>query len=132
MMVVNWGCSSKSEHSENEKSDSADAEWKEMDEFHMVMAESFHPYRDSGNVEPAKQLAAEMVTLASMWLNSELPERVNNETVKKQLNDLKSATEVLESKVKAGDDQSIGASLTIAHDAFHHLQQAWHKKEHKD
>ena len=39
-------------------STSADTdEWKAMDDFHMIMAESFHPFKDSANLAPAKAKA---------------------------------------------------------------------------
>lgn len=106
------------------------AEWKEMDDFHMVMAESFHPFRDSANLEPVKKYAAEMATLAEKWASSELPAKVNTEAVKSQIQELKEATSALVDLVEVGDDDAIGTALTNVHDSFHHLQEAWYKKEH--
>src|SRR5690242_805037 len=67
-------------------------EWPEMDEFHMVMAESFHPYKDSANMEPAKANAAEMAKVAEKWANAPLPEKVNNDEIKANLAQLKTDT----------------------------------------
>ncbi|MER3328995.1 MAG: hypothetical protein RIF34_05400 [Candidatus Kapaibacterium sp.] len=64
LTIVTWSCSSKTE-SATDSDETASEEWKGMDDFHMIMAESFHPYRDSANVAPAKQYAREMVTLAN-------------------------------------------------------------------
>ena len=46
--------------------------WKEMDNFHMVMAETFHPYKDSANLEPAKSRASELAAAAEEWAPREL------------------------------------------------------------
>ncbi|HEY5692432.1 MAG TPA: hypothetical protein VIS49_13315 [Cyclobacteriaceae bacterium] len=113
---------------EPESGSSEDAvAWKEMDEFHMVMAESFHPFRDSANLEPVKMYAAEMTKLAEQWTNSELPTKVNTEEVKYMIEELEEVTNVLADLVEAGDDDAIGTALTNVHDSFHRLQEAWYK-----
>ncbi len=126
MSVVS--CTPKAETAEQSVEESAD--WKEMDEFHMVMAESFHPYRDSANLEPVKKYAAEMASLAEQWSSSELPAKVNNEEVKNMIQELKVGTSALADLVEIGDDEAIGTALTNVHDSFHHLQEAWYKKDH--
>ena len=60
-MMVMLACSGKkeetAEHGHHEVTGEA---WKEMDDFHMIMAEAFHPYKDSMNLEPAKLKAPEL------------------------------------------------------------------------
>jgi hypothetical protein len=63
-------------------------EWKEMQSFHLLMAEAFHPYKDSANLEPAKGLAKEMADEATKWLGTALPEKVDTEEMKQKLQDL--------------------------------------------
>ncbi len=121
-----WSCSTKSETTEV-TTEAAD-EWKGMDEFHMIMAESFHPFRDSSNVEPAKQYAREMVQLAEKWSANELPSKVDNEKVKQLLEELKNESVALADLVEIGDESAIGTSLTKVHDVFHQLQEAWYSK----
>ena len=119
------------------KKDSAEAanndEWPEMDEFHMVMAESFHPYKDSANMEPAKANAAEMAKVAEKWANAPLPEKVNNDEIKANLAQLKADAATFVQTVQSGDSTKIGADLTSLHDLFHKLQEAWYAggKEHE-
>lgn len=113
------------------KKDSAEAvanneEWPEMDEFHMVMAEAFHPYKDSANIEPAKANAAEMARVAEKWANAPLPEKVNNDEVKADLAKLKEGTAEFIQISQSGDSTKIGESLTSLHDAFHKLQEGWY------
>ena len=74
-------------------------EWKEMDEFHMLMAESFHPYKDSGNLEPARMHASEMAGLADKWLHAPMPEKVDREEVKHELEAVKNKSDELLSLV---------------------------------
>jgi len=128
IILTIWACSSKTE-SATEETETEVAEWKGMDDFHMLMAESFHPYRDSANVEPVKQLAMEMVTSVNSWMEQELPSKVDNDEVKQTLKELQEGAVALADLVEVGDDQAIGESLTSLHDTFHHLQEAWYKKD---
>lgn len=103
-------------------------EWKEMDSFHMIMADAFHPYKDSANLAPAKKLAEEMAMEAGKWASAPLPEKVNNDDVRQSLNKLKEDTRALADLIKSGaDDSSVGASLNSLHDSFHGIMEAWHK-----
>jgi len=118
----------------NKKEETAanNEEWPEMDEFHMIMAESFHPYKDSANLEPAKANAAEMAKVAEKWANAPLPEKVNTDETKTTLAQLKADAGAFTQIVQGGDSVKIGESLTALHDQFHKLQEAWYggnKKE---
>lgn len=128
IFVTTWACSPKAESTTDETEEEA-VEWKGMDDFHMLMAESFHPYRDSANVEPVKRYASEMVLSVNSWIEQDLPSKVDNETVKQTLNELRDGAVALADLVEVGDDQAIGESLTALHDTFHHLQEAWYKKD---
>ena len=93
----------------------------------MLMADAFHPYKDSSNIEPAKKLAEEMATEAERWQSSQLPERVDNDEVKGQLEKLKVGSRALADQIKAGaSDAEIGATLTSLHESFHKISEAWH------
>ncbi len=105
-------------------------EWPEMDSFHMIMAEAFHPYKDSTNLEPVKRLAEEMAMEADKWASTALPAKVNNDAVKAQLNQLKTDTRGLADKIKSGaSDAEIGNSLKSLHDSFHGIMEAWNGSE---
>lgn len=129
-------CSEK-KHEENEgmlADETDEMEWAEMDAFHMVMAEAYHPYKDSTNLAPAKELAAEMALEAEKWTNAVLPEKVNTDEMKAQLNQLKTDTQSLADKIKGGaTDQEIGATLQALHESFHGIMEMWNAggKEHE-
>src|SRR5689334_5306090 len=117
------------------KEETASNDWPEMDEFHMVMASSFHPFKDSAYMEPAKANAAEMAKVAEKWANAPLPEKVNTDEMKASLAQLKSDTQAFVQTVQGSDTTKIGADLTSLHDLFHKLQEAWYaggkEKEHE-
>ncbi|HEX6227038.1 MAG TPA: hypothetical protein VFZ52_21615 [Chryseolinea sp.] len=135
--LLSVACSGKKEgdhdahHSEEIKSDA----WKEMDDFHMIMAEAFHPYKDSSNLEPAKQNAAALTASAESWSGAPLPAMFEgDDEIKFKLNQLKSDAAKFEQVVAAGDEKAIGESLTKLHDLFHEIQESWygggHGEEH--
>lgn len=118
------------------KSESADAEtkeWKEMDDFHMTMAEAFHPYKDSANLAPAKQLAKEMADASAQWATLELPEKVRTDDMKATLQQLREGSQSFLKLVNENaPDSVVGKSLSDLHDTFHKIQEGWYgggKKE---
>jgi hypothetical protein len=136
VVVFAIGCGKKEghdhEHGTEAASETSAEEWKEMDSFHMIMAETFHPYKDSANLEPVKTHAEHLAIEAEKWTATTLPEKVNNDDVKSKLDKLKTDTRALADKVKAGgSDEEIAAQLTAVHDLFHEIQEAWYGGGHK-
>jgi hypothetical protein len=119
-------CGGKKETAEAGAEEVSNDEWPGMDEFHMIMAESFHPYKDSSNLEPAKANAVEMARVAEKWAATAIPERVNNESARANLDQLKNDTAGFVTTVENGDETAIGEDLTKLHDLFHKLQEAWY------
>lgn len=124
LIAVATGCSTGSRSDEQHASGTHD--WAALDEFHVVMAESFHPFADSGNLEPAKRYAAEMAQLAAEWSDSELPEKVNTESMKGLLTRLKRTTSEFREKASTADDAELESSLRTIHDLFHEVQESWY------
>ena len=116
-------CSKQHQHQESQTQDSL---WNGMDEFHFIMAESFHPFKDSSNLEPAKKYAHEMDSIAGVWLSSPRPEKVNTDVIKEKLQKLKTGTELFAVAVLEESDSTLAKSLTNLHDQFHTLQEAWY------
>jgi hypothetical protein len=121
-------CGAKKEEG-HEADHKEDKEWKQMDEFHMVMAETFHPFKDSANLEPAKSRAGELATSAEEWSKAALPSKVDNDEMKGKLESLKTETSALVQTVSGGDDKAIGDQLTKVHDRFHEIQEMWYGGE---
>jgi len=120
-------CSPKgNDESSTEQAD--DSEWVEMDSIHLMMTEAFHPYKDSANLEPARQLANGLAAKAETWASHPLPVIVNNEEVRAMLNKLKSDTQSFATMVSDGTpDEEIGTALQALHDNFHGIMEAWHE-----
>jgi hypothetical protein len=131
-----FACAKKGEDHDHEHSTEAvasEAEWKEMDDFHVIMADAFHPFKDSANLEPVKTHAEHLATEAEKWAATTLPEKVNNDTVRAKLEKLKTDTRALADKIKAGGtDEEVASQLTAVHDLFHEIQEAWYSGGHKE
>lgn len=107
-------------------------EWAEMDAYHMLMAEAFHPYKDSSNLAPAKAGAAQLAAEAVKWASAPLPEKVNNEQMRAMLERLKFNAGALADKVQMqASDEEIGTALNTLHDDFHRIMEGWHGGEHE-
>ena len=101
--------------------------WKEMDNFHVIMAETFHPYKDSANLQPAKDHAEHLAMEADKWSSSTLPEKVNNDETKTRLEKLKADTRAFADRAKAGAPYAeLATQLTAVHDLFHEIQESWY------
>lgn len=130
MVAALFGCQPAKKEVPAEKADTtavASEDWKEMDDFHMIMAESFHPYKDSANLEPAINQASQLAEKAATWQGAPLPERVNNPTVQGKIDSLKTLTNTFAVTAKSGDKALISKELTTIHDLFHTIQEAWYK-----
>jgi hypothetical protein len=130
--VVFYSCSQKENTEEGSEKENDDSEWVEMDSFHLIMAEAFHPYKDSANLEPVKRLSEELAQQAESWASATLPDKVNNDAVKAQLSQLKADTRALSTMIKGGaSDEEIGTSLQALHDSFHSIMESWNGGNHE-
>lgn len=97
-------------------------DWKEKNEFHKVMSQTFHP-AEEGNLAPIKSKIAEMQSKAVAFQKSEIPaELPNKEEIKKNLDELVNGTKVLAKEIKKNaSDEVIKTQLTALHDVFHKI-----------
>lgn len=108
------------------KPEAENAEWAELESFHEIMSETYHPVRDSSNVLPAMQHAGEMARQAESWADADLPDRIDNDDIRETLRKLKYETAALSEMAKAGDTLEVGQQMEVIHDLFHHLREGWY------
>ncbi|HEU5145100.1 MAG TPA: hypothetical protein VFT90_00225, partial [Chryseosolibacter sp.] len=128
LMVAIASCAARNSH-DHEHHSADESTWEELDSFHLIMAESFHPFRDSANLEPAKARASALMAAASDWASAPLPEKVNNDTMRSRLEQLREQAATLAQSVKSQDDNAIGEMLTKLHDTFHEIEHAWYEED---
>lgn len=102
-------------------------EWKELDEFHAIMADVFHPLKDSGNIAVYMSRAGELADAAEKWAAAPLPEKVNNDEVKSMIEELKKGSRQVADEIANGAEEDYaGTELHKLHDQFHKIQEAWY------
>lgn len=129
LMLAIASCASKKDQDHAEHHSTDDSSWEELDSFHMIMAESFHPFRDSANLDPAKARASALMAAASDWALAPLPEKVDNDAMRSRLEQLKEQAAALAQSVKSQDDNAIGEVLTKLHDTFHEIEHSWYERD---
>jgi len=103
-------------------------EWKQMEDFHMVMSKSYHPIEE-GNFQPVKDNIDSLVLKAQAWQASAIPTSYNKKQVKQQLdklvNDCKALKEAIARKMNNGDLKKL---ITAAHKTFHKIMEKGENK----
>jgi len=94
-----------------------------MESYHEVMAQSFHPFMDSGNLQPAKAHADELASAAARW--AELGSIDQTDTIKSKLQQLRINSHAFARLVQEGSNDTIGRSLENLHHEFHELLELW-------
>jgi hypothetical protein len=96
-------------------------EWKEMKDFHAVMSKTFHPAEEN-NLQPTKDNAAELLTIAKAWQSSTAPAGYNATIAKPLLKQLvKDCKEVKKAVAANKTDAGLKLLITKAHETFHEL-----------
>lgn len=97
-------------------------EWKERDNFHQVMGQTFHPVEE-GNFAPIRERSGEMLEKAIAWQDSQIPsEFAGIAGLKENLAKLVAGSEALYTKIKMKcSDEEIKTDLTALHDVFHDI-----------
>jgi len=97
--------------------------WKEMNDFHTVMSETFHP-SEEGHLDPIKKRSQEMVDKAVAWQKSTAPEGYDKKKVDASLKKLVQGTKELNALIKAkSSDKAIKDKLSSLHDTFHEIME---------
>lgn len=98
------------------------AGWQEMDDFHTVMSQTWHPVEE-GNYQPIKERADELSEAAEAWKKSEIPAQyAAQKDLKKKLKELAKETRELAKEIEKGcSDDEIKEELKELHDLFHDI-----------
>jgi len=103
--------------------------WPEMNVFHEVMAETFHPSEEN-NLEPLKTRSEELMKKAENLLNSNIPEEYRTKAILSSLENLQLKSETLHKLVLSkASDTELKQSIIGVHDAFHEIVGLCNEKE---
>lgn len=102
------------------------AEWKELDDYHKVMASTFHP-SEEGNLQPIKERSGELADKAKALQKSTIPAAYQKPGVKESLDLLAKESKALDKMVRKNKpDAEITKSLTALHERFHEVIEKCH------
>lgn len=97
------------------------AEWKAQEEFHSVLAGTFHPMED-GDFGPVRKRAAEMARKARLWARSRPPKGYDAAKLRPLLASLeREAAEVSRLVARQASDEDIKRALNKLHDRYHEI-----------
>jgi len=96
--------------------------WKEMNAFHRVMADSWHPASQKGDLAPLKAHGKELLSAADAWAASKapaMPASCGSEAVRAAATRVAAETKALVTMLdNSADDARLKATLKSIHDAF--------------
>jgi hypothetical protein len=120
-------CGSKEKKEQKEAASADSDEWPELDAFHAVMAEVYHPLKDSGNVQVIMARGEELAAGADKLASTKLPAKIDNDETKALVKSLQEGTRRLANEIKDGaPEDQVGTELEDLHTLFHQVQEAWY------
>jgi hypothetical protein len=103
------------------KSEDKGDKWAELESFHEVMSQTFHP-AEEGNLKPIRSQAGELAARAQKWLDSKAPLMYDVPSIKAILVKLTTESKALAELIsKNGSDAEVKNSITALHDRFHEI-----------
>jgi hypothetical protein len=104
--------------------------WKEMEDFHTVMSQTFHP-AEEGHLDPIKNRSQEMVDKAVAWQKSTAPEGYDKKKVEASLKKLVKGVKELNTLIKAKTaDKTVKEKLSGLHTIFHEIMEKCGSEDH--
>lgn len=102
------------------------APWKELEEYHKVMAATFHP-SEEGNLQPIRERSGELAAKAKTLYQSAIPTAYQKPGVKETLKLLSKESKALDKMVKRKKtDAEVTKAITALHDRFHEVMEKCH------
>ena len=96
--------------------------WKELKDFHQVMAQTFHP-AEEGKFGPIRERSAEMLAKAKLLAANKAPSSFSSPEMKKAIATIVKGAEALNKLVcKEAADKKLMENLSKLHDDFHVIQ----------
>jgi hypothetical protein len=102
----------------------ARSEWKEMDAFHAVLAETWHP-AEKGDFAPIRAKAAALNAAARAWAAATPPTQCATPGVKQSIAAIAAASSALTARVKTdAPDKDLRELLKGIHDRFETVEKS--------
>lgn len=97
--------------------------WDELDAYHTVMAQTFHP-AEEGNLKPLRERSTELAEKAKALKTSAIPTQYQKDGVKGTIKLLAKESKAIDKFVKTKpSDADLTKSITALHDRFHQVME---------
>jgi hypothetical protein len=97
------------------------AQWPEKNEFHKVMAQTYHP-TEEGNFEPIRSRIGEMHEKAVAWMNSTPPKDFDKPEIKNTMKELLGQIVEIQGMIeKKATNEQLKPKMEALHDTFHKI-----------
>lgn len=111
-------------HGAAKEEDHAASGWKELDAYHMLMMQTWHPIKSKGDVAPIRAKATDMVASAKVLAASKAPKGCDTPVLKDAAKTLVTETEgVAKLVANKADDKALSAAMKTLHDKFEVLEE---------
>jgi soluble cytochrome b562 len=107
----------------NPMEDHAMSGWKELDAFHMVLMQTWHPAKGMNNLSPIRAKAEELAQKAERWAKSVFPEKCDTPALREAVTKVSAQSQALAKLVTEGSDEQVKAALKEVHDRFEIVEQ---------
>lgn len=95
--------------------------WKEMEQFHTVISQTFHP-AEHNKLQPTRDQAPLLLNLAKQWQQAAIPENFNAVKTKRTLAKLVKACNLLSASVASNKtDAVLKKQIYTVHELFHEI-----------
>jgi hypothetical protein len=112
---------------------SSATDWKELDDFHQLMAQTFHPVVDAGDFKPIREHSEELFEKARLLSESKIPAQFSTKEMMQTIQELNLDCRRLNAMVKdKASDEEIRKTLTAAHDTFHKIMETCEPGKHRE
>lgn len=102
------------------------AAWKELDDYHAVMSQTFHP-AEEGNLQPVITRAVELSEKGAVLKKSAIPADYQKEGVKTSVDLLAKESAALAKMVKDKKSEAeLKKAIFALHDRFHEVMEKCH------
>ncbi|CAN5487766.1 hypothetical protein BH11BAC1_BH11BAC1_13590 [soil metagenome] len=110
----------------------AQAQWAEKNEFHKVMAQTFHP-SEEGNYEPIRSRIGEMYDKAVAWMNSTPPKEFDKPEVKSTLKEMTGEIIAIKAMIEnKATNEELKPKMEALHETFHKIVGMCAKDDHAE
>ena len=92
--------------------------WKELDAYHMVMMQVWHPAKEKGDLAPIRAQAAKLADAADVWAAATVPSACDTPANRSNIAKVKTESRALVALASSGADADVKAALAALHDRF--------------